>query len=189
MRFFLSKFGTYNVGVIGFRNTGNSEKFLLWWSENCYEWCYDFVDGYRFADQGYLTFVPRIFPNVYIIHDPGIVAAPWNISQFQTKSIGGKVYLNKSILGIYHFQGLRFFNNLTITNELSYLNFTNSSIRNLIYSKYIKLLFETRQIISGNKSKSSIQIPSSSRLFVNTFNLKVLILNFFSIILKQYIKS
>ena len=35
---------------------------LRWWRERCIEWCYDCVEGDRFADQRYLDRLPGMFP-------------------------------------------------------------------------------------------------------------------------------
>jgi hypothetical protein len=50
----LRKFGTYNVGWVGARNDSEGIAVIEWWRRSCIEWCHDYVDGDRFADQGYL---------------------------------------------------------------------------------------------------------------------------------------
>src|SRR3954471_12054079 len=54
----MQKFGTYNVGWVGARNNSNGLAVVEWWRERCIEWCHDYTDGGRFADQGYLDEFP-----------------------------------------------------------------------------------------------------------------------------------
>ena len=54
------RFGLYNVGWVSVRRRDDGIAALRWWRERCIEWCYDRVEGDRFADQRYLDPVPGI---------------------------------------------------------------------------------------------------------------------------------
>ena len=55
-------FGRFNVGWNTFDRSLVAQQALRWWAEACLEWCYDRVEGEKFADQGYLTSVASRHP-------------------------------------------------------------------------------------------------------------------------------
>jgi hypothetical protein len=104
----LRKFGTYNVGWVGARNDSDGIAVINWWRERCIEWCHDYVDDGRFADQGYLDSFPRLFARVRIIENVGANLAPWNIANYRIDIRGGGVMIDANHpLIFFHFQGLR----------------------------------------------------------------------------------
>ena len=104
----LQKFGTYNVGWVGARNDAGGMAAVKWWRGRCIEWCFDYVDGERFADQGYLDCFPRQFSRVRVIENVGANLAPWNIGNYRLELRGDEVLIDASWpLVFFHFQGLR----------------------------------------------------------------------------------
>jgi hypothetical protein len=104
----LRRYGTYNVGWVGVRNEADGTAVIQWWRERCIEWCHDYVDGGRFADQGYLNSFARLFPRVKSIENVGANLAPWNIGNYQIDFRQGKVVIDAvHPLVFFHFQGLR----------------------------------------------------------------------------------
>ena len=104
----LRKFGIYNVGWVGARNDPDGLAVVKWWRTQCIDWCYDYVDGGRFADQGYLDSFSRLFPRVKVIENVGANLAPWNIGNHRIDFRGGKVLIDgKDPLIFFHFQGLK----------------------------------------------------------------------------------
>lgn len=99
--------GIYNVGWVSFRRDDAGLACLDWWRERCIEWCYDRVDGARFADQGYLNDFPVKFPKVKSLDHPGINAAPWNAEPDRLRIIGGKPHMCGKPVLFYHYQGIR----------------------------------------------------------------------------------
>jgi hypothetical protein len=47
----LEELGRFNVGWLAFRRDAQGLGAIDWWRERCIEWCYDRVEGGRFADQ------------------------------------------------------------------------------------------------------------------------------------------
>jgi len=74
--------GTYNVGLLTFRNDARGRAVLERWREQCIEWCYDRYDNGRFADQGYLNDWPSM-PGVVASEHVGAGLAPWNFMQYR----------------------------------------------------------------------------------------------------------
>ena len=52
-------YGKYNVGWITFRNDKNGLECLNSWTNNCIEWCYQRLEGDKYADQKYLDYWQR----------------------------------------------------------------------------------------------------------------------------------
>jgi hypothetical protein len=101
-------FGTYNVGWVGIRNDSDGIAVAKWWRERCIEWCYDHVDGDRYADQGYLDSFSRLSTRVKAVHNVGANLAPWNIGNYRIDFRDNHVMIDATHpLVFFHFQGLR----------------------------------------------------------------------------------
>lgn len=101
------QFGIYNVGLVMFRNDARARTVLEWWRERCLEWCYDRVEGDRFADQKYLDRWPSQFEGVVVLQHEGANVAPWNAGNHQFTVAGGRVLVDEAPLLFYHFHRLR----------------------------------------------------------------------------------
>lgn len=99
--------GIYNVGWVSFRRDENGLACLTWWRERCLEWCYDRVDGSRFADQGYLNEFPNRFGGVRALEHSGINTAPWNVDPAKLTEVDGKPWVDGRPVLFYHYQGIR----------------------------------------------------------------------------------
>ena len=75
-------FGRFNVGWNTFDRSLVAQQALQWWAEACLEWCYDRVEGEKFADQGYLTTLHRDTPGTHILQYPGINLAEYNLDNY-----------------------------------------------------------------------------------------------------------
>jgi hypothetical protein len=135
----LRKFGTYNVGWVGARNDPDGIAVIGWWRERCIEWCHDYVDGDRFADQGYLDSFVRLFPRVKIIENPGANLAPWNIGNYRIDFRDGRVVIDQvRPLIFFHFQGLRKGLRWFVFNShRSYRAPFSRAVRDHIYKPYV----------------------------------------------------
>jgi len=78
-----SQYGRFNVGWNTFDRSPVAQQALQWWAERCLEWCYDRVEGEKFADQGYLTQLERQFAGVHVLGYPGINLAEYNLDNLQ----------------------------------------------------------------------------------------------------------
>lgn len=102
-----ARFGVYNVGYLSFRNDDRGRTCLHWWRDRCIEWCYDRLEGDRFADQKYLDVWPSRFGGVVVGRHPGSGLASWNIGDSKLNFAGGSVLVDGRPLVFYHFHGLR----------------------------------------------------------------------------------
>jgi hypothetical protein len=102
------RFGIYNVGWVSVRRCVEGVAALHWWRERCIEWCHDFVDGDRFADQRYLDRLPGLFPNVHVIAHLGANLAPWNLADLRLQWRDDAVLIeDRYRLLFFHFHGVR----------------------------------------------------------------------------------
>ena len=101
------KYGLYNVGWVSARKRDDGIAALRWWRERCIEWCYDRVEGDRFADQRYLDRMPETF-GARVISHLGANLAPWNISDCRLEWNDGRVEIDQQYpLLFFHFYGVK----------------------------------------------------------------------------------
>lgn len=77
------RYGRFNVGWNTFDRSEVAQQALQWWAERCLEWCYDRIEGEKFADQGYLTTLERQFPGVHVLRYSGINLAEYNLDNLE----------------------------------------------------------------------------------------------------------
>jgi hypothetical protein len=121
---------------------------IEWWRQKCIEWCHDYVDGERFADQGYLSAFPGLSPRVKVIQNVGANLAPWNIGNHRIAEANGEVRIDDGRpLIFFHFQGLR--------RDLGYFFFNShrryrapfsAEVRRLIYKPYVEELLKLEEM-------------------------------------------
>lgn len=102
----LEAYGVYNVGLLTFRDDESGRAILDHWREQCLEWCFDRIDGDRFADQKYLDAWPGQ-PGVVVLEDPGAGLAPWNAMAHAVDVTADPATVDGRPLVFYHFQGVR----------------------------------------------------------------------------------
>lgn len=139
---YLEKYGLYNVGWMSFRNDSRGRAIATWWQERCNEWCYDVLDGDRFADQKYLDRIATDFPGVVVIRNPGANLAPWNLGGHRLSSKGDALIVDETWpLIFFHFHGLRRVGRRTyIPGHFRYRAPFGGLIRTALYRPYIDRL-------------------------------------------------
>lgn len=103
------RYGLYNVGWLTFRNDLAGRACLTWWRERCLEWCYDRVEGGKFADQKYLDDWPQRFANVAVLQNSAAGLAPWNWMNYRLMLEDHQLRVDGSPLIFYHFHGFKRF--------------------------------------------------------------------------------
>jgi hypothetical protein len=150
----LRKFGTYNVGWVGARNDPDGIAVIRWWRERCIEWCHDYVDAGRFADQGYLDSFPGLSARVKVIDNIGANLAPWNIANYRIEVRGGRVTIDADRpLIFFHFQGVRRGLGWFIFNShRSYRAPFSGNTRRHIYKPYVDELLAVEKAVEPLQS-------------------------------------
>ncbi len=154
----LRKFGTYNVGWVGVRNDADGIAVTKWWREKCIEWCHDYVDGGRFADQGYLDSFTSRSARVRVIKNIGANLAPWNVGNYQIDLRHNKVMIDEIYpLVFFHFQGLKKGLGCFIFNShRQYRAPFSRNVRNHIYKPYIDELLAIEKAVDP-----VLQVPAA----------------------------
>jgi hypothetical protein len=138
------RFGIYNVGWVSVRRRAEGIAALRWWRERCIEWCFDRVEGDRFADQRYLDRLPELFTGIHVIGHLGANLAPWNFADYRVEWRDGSVQIEgRYPLLFFHFYGVRrsgrrYFN----SHRLYHAPFPDL-VRQRIYDPYIAVLAES----------------------------------------------
>jgi len=145
----MRRYGIYNVGWVGVRNDADGLAAVRWWREKCIEWCYDYVDGMRFADQGYLQEIVERFARVRVIENLGANLAPWNIGNYRIDFRDTRVMIDSTYpLVFFHFQGFK--------KEMGYFIFNShrlyrapfcKAVRERIYRPYVDELLAIEQAV------------------------------------------
>jgi hypothetical protein len=149
--------GKYNVGWLSFRRDGKALAALEWWRERCLEWCHDFPDAGRMADQKYLDDWPTRFPGVLVLQHKGANLAPWNLGGYWLTWRGGQVYVDADPLIFFHFHGFKQVSRwLYITNLVSFQLKLSDFLRIHLFEPYIGALLEAKREVSPFLEKVQI---------------------------------
>lgn len=147
----LRKFGTYNVGWVGVRNEPDGIAVIEWWREKCIEWCHDYVDRGRFADQGYLDSFSSRSSRVKVIENVGANLAPWNIGNYSIDVRDDRVWIDqRHSLIFFHFQGLKkALGWFIFSSHRFYRAPFSEDVRNHIYKPYVNEMLEIEMAIAS----------------------------------------
>jgi len=144
----LEQYGTFNGGWSAFRRTSDGQTCLKWWLERSLEWCYDRVEGERYANQKYMNRFPDIEPKTRILRQKGFNCAPWNIGNYKVTEREGRIFIDDDPLVFFHFHGLK--------RRMGFFEFQHRGygapvswlMRNKLYRPYIMELLKMEQLRS-----------------------------------------
>lgn len=147
--------GRYNVGWLSFRRDEQGLACLHWWRERCLEWCYDRVEGDRYADQKYLDAWPERFSRTVVLNHPGANVAPWNLGERRVTWHSGTTLIDGAPLIFYHVQGLKQpAPTLYVANLVNYRVRPTRGVMEYIYAPTIRLLAGVaRGRLAGNDER------------------------------------
>ncbi|HET9278551.1 MAG TPA: hypothetical protein VFN95_10195 [Flavitalea sp.] len=162
--------GKYCVQFMCFKNNHAGIQALSWWRDRCLEWCYSYPEDGKFGDQKYLDDWTTRFAGVHVLQHLGGGVAPWNLQQFQFTIEDGEIHIienatgNKYPLIFFHFHGLKFYTDNTVSLSGS-LYEMKQDVKNLVYKPYIRLLLQIgdrlkREGIGFNASGARNPAPS-----------------------------
>ena len=174
----LNRFGKYNVGMVVFKSDSDGMRLLDWWFTSCIEWCYDYVDKGRFADQRYLDYFEQMSSNVLVINHLGANLAPWNVSNYDIYEKNGDLYVNSYKLLFFHFHNLKVLHKRMLIPHIYYRARLTKTVKNEIYSLYASSLsIQSKKLsISLNDSLYLSRKPKGLLRQVRRWVAKLLIL-------------
>lgn len=146
-------YGIYNVGLLAFRNDAVGRACLEWWRERCLEWCFDRVEGGRFADQKYLDDWPERFPGVAVLQHKGAGVGPWNWMNYRIEDRGGRVTIDGQPLIFYHFQGMKILTRGFFDAGVPSYARMPRSLRRSLYTRYVESILDAERWV-GEKIPS-----------------------------------
>lgn len=162
------KYGIYNVGWLNFRRDSAGLACLQWWRERCLDWCYDRLEGDRFADQKYLDDWPTRFAGVRVLHHKGANVACWNVAAYQISWRGQQVWIDEQPLIFFHFTGVKEIRPYLYQTGLAvHFVFPNWTVRQHIFGPYIHHL----KFLSSGRNPTAKQRPSSDKRFPSLLGL------------------
>jgi hypothetical protein len=149
----MERCGIFNGGWTAFRRTPEGLRCLAWWLESSLEWCFDRVEGERYANQAYINRFPEIAPGTRILRQKGYNCAPWNIGNYTLTECSGRLCVDDEPLTFFHFHGLKRRFGLFQIPHREYGARVSWLMRNKLYRPYIaEMLRYERQQVRGAKS-------------------------------------
>jgi len=163
------RFGRYNVGWVSVRRCDEGFAALRWWRERCIEWCYDRVEGDRFADQRYLDRLPELFKNVHVIDHLGANLAPWNLEDVRVEWRDGSVRIeDRYPLLFFHFYGVKRTGRYYFNSHRVFHAPFPKLVRERIYQPYIAALaaaeLEARPFLHAEQAEIIRKPAANSRI-------------------------
>jgi hypothetical protein len=161
---YLQSTGIYNVGWITVRRDAEGLACLYRWRDQCLDWCYDRIEGTRYADQGYLNEWPDRYKNLVILQHKGANLAPWNLKNHEIHTSNRTVLVDTDPLVFFHFQSLaRVSVGIYKLNYRRYRVIPSSFIKKNIYAPYIKLLEKILIEYEINNTDERFRSPTDTR--------------------------
>jgi len=144
----LAKYGTYNVGWVGFAPDERGRACLRWWGASTLEWCGDTPQDGKYADQGYLDEFPTRFDGVAALSPAGLNVAPWNTAAHVIAAHGDTVTVDGDPLVFFHFHGVKRTRRWWMTSQLVYEAPMNAVLRDRVYVPYLRRLEHFDRIVA-----------------------------------------
>lgn len=175
------RFGKFNVGWLTFKNDKTSKNCLKEWGNNCINWCYDYVEGKKYADQKYLDEWPKKYNNIKVL-SPTYNVAPWNLNNKDVEVKQDEIFINNNKLIFFHFHGLliskKFFSSgFSIYNK----KISKISIKYL-YRPYVRRLdkFKKEVNVIETRIRNTINYKNYRDSFIKIFKLFLKLLKIIS---------
>lgn len=96
--------GVYNLGFLAINHSEEAEKFIEWWAERLYLFCYDDIQRGIFTDQKWIDLAPCFF-DVEILKHRGYDFAPWSLLDCGMTKENGEFFVKGDELRFVHFSG------------------------------------------------------------------------------------
>lgn len=139
----LEVWGRFNVGWLSFRRSSVGLACLDTWRAQCLDWCYDRLEGNRFADQKYLDNWPENYGDAVMIGDSTVNLGPWSLRKETISSVNGAIMADGKPLVSYHFQGVRLFSETWYYAGVSSAFFP--AVLEILYEPYVRELVNVQR--------------------------------------------
>jgi len=99
------KHGVFNLGFLGLRKDKEGMRFLNWWRDRLFDYCYDDIPGGIFTDQRWVDLAPCFFDSIRILRDKSYNVATWNLTHRPVLKRKGILEVDGSPIKFFHFSG------------------------------------------------------------------------------------
>ncbi|MBO2944782.1 hypothetical protein JJQ72_12445 [Paenibacillus sp. F411] len=96
--------GVYNLGFLAVNRSEEAQRFINWWSERLYLYCYDDIQKGIFTDQKWVDLAPCFF-DVEVFKHRGYDFAPWSLLDCGMTENNGRYAVKGDPLRFIHFSG------------------------------------------------------------------------------------
>lgn len=96
--------GVYNLGFLAVNHSEEAEKFINWWADRLYLFCYDDIQKGIFTDQKWVDLAPCFF-DVEILKHRGYDFATWSLLDCGMTNVGDNYFVKGDPLRFIHFSG------------------------------------------------------------------------------------
>jgi hypothetical protein len=135
--------GVFNLGFVAVMKCAETERFLSWWEQRCFDFAYNEPRKGMFVDQKWINLVPCFFDSVKILKAPGCNMANWNLHERELSQEGDVWMVNRtSPLEFYHFSGVAVDSGEKLSRRKERFTLTNRPDLRTIYEDYRALLIQ-----------------------------------------------
>lgn len=96
--------GVYNLGFLAVNRSDEAERFIQWWADRLYLFCYDDIQHGIFTDQKWIDLAPCFF-DVEIFKHRGYDFATWSLLECGLTKEDGSYFVKGDPLRFIHFSG------------------------------------------------------------------------------------
>ena len=113
------RFGSFNLGFFGIKNTTEGIEFLDWWHERCIDHCFFETQWGLSTDQKWVSIAPCFFENLKVSFDKGWNMAPWNLHERKLTLSENKYSVNnENLLVFFHFSSFDSTNPMLLSKRI-----------------------------------------------------------------------
>ncbi|MBM6618239.1 glycosyltransferase [Bacillus suaedaesalsae] len=140
------KHGAFNLGFLAIKRSEEANRFINWWAERLFFYCYDDIPAGLFTDQKWINLAPGFF-NIYILKHFGYNYATWSLLTRNLTKEGENYMVEGQTLRFIHYSGIDSGSINWAINE--WLGENNTSPFIQLYNDYKKTLKNFGQSILG----------------------------------------
>jgi hypothetical protein len=96
--------GVYNLGFLAVNASDEAQRFINWWAERLFLYCYDDIPNGIFTDQRWIDLAPCFF-DVEIFKHRGYDFATWSLLDAGMYEENGQVFVKGDPLRFIHYSG------------------------------------------------------------------------------------
>ena len=146
--------GLYNAGFFGLQRGAEGFAFLRWWQQRLRLHCFNDAAHGLFVDQLWLSLVPVLFRECFVLYDPGYNLAYWNFPERSLTEVNGRLTVNeKHPLIFYHYSGY----DIAQSEKVSKHDREGHRLENL--PQYAPLFHAYRAAVNANNAVGFFSLP------------------------------